>query len=908
MPLAPGTQLGPYEISAPLGAGGMGEVYRARDTRLERTVAIKILPTQFSSDPVRKQRFEREAKTISSLNHPHICVLYDVGHQDGVEYLVMECVEGETLAKRLEKGPLPLEQVLKYGAQIADALDKAHRSGVVHRDLKPGNIMLTPTGAKLLDFGLAKPAAPLASVATLTAAVTQSSPMTEQGAIVGTFQYMSPEQIEGKEIDGRSDIFSLGAVLYEMLTGQRAFPGKSQLSVASAILEKEPAPVSTVKPMTPPGLDHAVRKCLAKDPDERWQSASDLKSELNWIAQEGSQAGVPAAAVRGRKRREGVAWMIAGVCAIALIAFVAAYIRMVNIHPPLLISSVLPPAGGRFAFVGAHSGVPQISPDGRTLLLVAVNAQGANMVWVRPLDSPSARPLPGTEGADAPFWSGDGLSIGFFADGKLKTVEASGGHVLTLCDAPSPAGGTWNQQGVILFLPDFTSGLYQIPALGGSPKLILSVDKSKFVGYGWPSFLPDGKHFTYSAYGTEAHQGTYFASLDGRENRLLLRSTGNTAFASGFFFYSQEAGSSADLMAEAFDPATGSIQGKPKLVAQGIEYTTSGDQSAFGVSDHLLIYEAGPTGAAAEATFAWLDRSGKRLYVFAPGRDSYDLRLSPDGQKVAYSKGGPNSDIWIQELKRDVPMRLTFDPSVDKGAPVWSPDGSQVLFDIAPGGKTPAGIYRKSSSGTGAEELLAQPKESGAFLWPTDWSRDGRFILCVQGEIINRNSGEIWVFPASGDHKPRVFIRAPAAAYDGQFSHDGHWVAYVSKESGREEVYVVPFDGNQVASTPPLGQVAITKRWQVSANGGAFPRWRRDGKELFYVAPGGEFTVTRVEAKGKEFSVSEALPLFRESPSAVASPYDVSPDGQRFVVNGFGERGTLPLTLVVDWKELLKNK
>jgi len=567
-----------------------------------------------------------------------------------------------------------------------------------------------------------------------------------------------------------------------------------------------------------------------------------------------------------------------------------------------------PPQGvkviGRFAFIGAHSGTPQVSPDGRTLLLVAVDAQGMNMLWLRPLDSLSARPLPGTEGADSPFWSADGLSIGFFANGKLKTVEASGGHALTLCDAPSDVGGTWNQQGVILFSPDLTSGIYQIPALGGSPKLVLNVDKSKFRFYGWPNFLPDGNHFTYSAYGSEADQGTYFASLDGRENKLVMRSTGNAVFSSGFLFYTQGAGSRTDLMAVAFAPTTGIVSGKPKLVDQGVE---SG-QSVFAVSDRLLIYEVSPTGAAAESTFAWLDRSGKRLSVVAPGSDSYDLRLSPDGQRVAYSNGVPNSDIWIRELKRDAPMRLTFDPSVDKGAPVWSPDGNEVLFDIAPGGKKPAGIYRKSSSGTGAEEVFAQSKEAGTGLWPTDWSRNGQFILCVQGEILSRNSGEIWVLPASAVDKPRVFVHAPGAAYDGQFSPDGHWVAYVSKESGREEVYVVPFDGNQVSNTPPLEQVAIKKRWQVSAKGGAFPRWRRDGKELFYVAPGDGFTAIGIEVKGSEFSVSDARPLFKESLAAVLSPYDVRGDGQRFLANGFGERGTLPLTLVANWKELLMNK
>src|SRR6266478_3523888 len=388
----------------------MGEVFRARDTRLDRTVAIKILPPQLSNDSVRKQRFEREAKAISSLNHPHICVLYDVGHQDGTDYLVMECVEGDTLAKRLEKGPLALDQVLKFGAQIADGLDKAHRSGVVHRDLKPGNIMLTPTCAKLLDFGLAKPAAPLASTITLTAAVTQSTPMTEQGAIVGTFQYMSPEQIEGKELDGRSDIFSLGAVLYEMLAGQRAFLGKSQLSVASAILEKEPAPISTIKPPTPPALDHAIRRCLAKDPEDRWQTARDLELELKWIAETGSQSGVPTPMVSQRKLRERLAWTSVVALAAAMLVLFLYFQHRVPISPATTRFLVFPPGN---LYINPAAGAA-VSPDGRYLAFVAPDSTGKEVLWIRSFDSLTARSLAGTEDAAYPFWSPDGHWIGFF--------------------------------------------------------------------------------------------------------------------------------------------------------------------------------------------------------------------------------------------------------------------------------------------------------------------------------------------------------------------------------------------------------------------------------------------------------------------------------------------------------------
>lgn len=598
-----------------------------------------------------------------------------------------------------------------------------------------------------------------------------------------------------------------------------------------------------------------------------------------------------------------MSWTIAAASAVALMALLVAYLRLLSLGSAVMISSVVPPPGTRF------SSRPSLSPDGRTLLLALVDAQGRSSLWSRPLASPSAQPLAGTEGAEGAFWSADGRSIGFFAEGKLKTVQASGGPVLTLGDAPFPAGGSWNDQGTILFIPQLGTGIYKVSASGGPPTLLLRLDRSRFSDFGNPDFLPDGKHFTYSAESNEpAYTGTYFASIDGRENKLIVRATGNRAFSSGYLFFPQPTGSDADLMAMAFDPRSGDVKGEPKLVAHGVEYIGGPGEVPFAASDRTLIYQASLAGVAIGPTLLWLDRSGKKISEVTGGRNSSDMRLSPDAQKVAYSKGDPNSDIWIQELKRDVPTRLTFDTSVDKGAPIWSPDGTDVLFDIALGGKTPAGIYRKSSSGTGKEELLAQPKEPDAMLWPTDWSRDGRFILCAQGEIVVRNRGEIWVVPLSADHKPRVFIRAPGAAYDGQFSPNGRFVAYVSKESGREEVYIVPFDENQISKTPAFEQVAITKRWQVSANGGAFPRWRRDGKELFYVAPGGQFVAVAVETKGNTLSLSEARPLFRKPLAAAAFPYDVSPDGQRFLVNSFEETETLPLTLVLNWKELLQNK
>jgi len=494
MLLPSGTKIGPYEITSALGAGGMGEVYRARDTRLGRDVAIKILPKELSSDAVRKRRFEREAKTISGLNHPNICVLHDVGSQDGVDYLVMECVEGETLAKRLEKGPLPLEQVLKYGAQIADALHKAHCAGIVHRDLKPGNVMLTASGAKLLDFGLAKPVDTVASGLTLTAAAARSSQLTQEGTIVGTFQYMSPEQVEGKEVDGRSDIFSLGAVLYEMVTGKRAFEGKSQLSVASAILEKEPEPIASTKRLTPPALNHAIRKCLEKSPDERWQSASDLGSELKWITESGAQEGQPRRAELRRLKRERLAWLVATLLLVAGLSWVS-YKRPASGDQPIW-SYILPAEKTAFSNFG---GPVALSPDGRKLAFVARTAEGTDLLWVRPLDAPSARSLGGTEGAFYPFWAPDSQSLGFFAGGKLKTVSASGGPVVTVCDAPGTRGATWGSDGTILFALTW-GGLQSVSASGGLPVAVTALDASRIeVSHRWPYFLPDGHHFIYLA-------------------------------------------------------------------------------------------------------------------------------------------------------------------------------------------------------------------------------------------------------------------------------------------------------------------------------------------------------------------------------------------------------------------------
>ena len=524
MTLGSGTTLGRYEIGSPLGAGGMGEVYRARDTRLDRTVAIKILPAHLSSNPEAKQRFEREARAISSLNHPNICTLHDVGHQDGVDYLVMECLEGQTLADRLLKSPLPLEQVLKYGIEICEGLENAHKTGVIHRDLKPGNVMLTKTGAKLMDFGLAK-AAPLSSNLTMTlSGPSAEQPLTERGTVVGTFQYMAPEQVEGKEADARSDIFALGALLYEMTTGKRAFTGETRGSIVAAILAADPPPISTVQPMSPPALEKVVKGCLAKDPEERLQTAHDVKLQLKWIAEGGSQAGVPAPLASQRKTRERILWSASAFLAMACLALAVIHFGQTKATQPAIHTYIPAPEKSTFAFVGDHTGPLVISPDGTRLVYAALSPDGKQMLWLRPLEAASSQRLPGTEDAAYPFWSPDSRFIGFFAEGKLKTIAAVGGPAQVLCDAPDGRGGTWNREGTIVFPRTFNGSMYRISAGGGTPVQVTELDASQEENsHRWPQFLPDGRHFLFyvrSQRGTGA--GEYVGSLDSKDKKCFF--------------------------------------------------------------------------------------------------------------------------------------------------------------------------------------------------------------------------------------------------------------------------------------------------------------------------------------------------------------------------------------------------
>ena len=874
MALALGTRLGPYEIVAPLGVGGMGEVYRAKDTRLERTVAIKILPPQFSSDPVRKQRFEREAKTVSHLNHPHICVLHDIGLHDGIDYLVMECVEGETLAKRLEKGALPLEQVIKLGTQIADALDKAHRSGVVHRDLKPGNIMLTSTGAKLLDFGLAKPVLPLGSLATLTA-TNEKPPVTEQGAIVDTFQYMSPEQIEGKDLDGRSDIFSLGAVLYEMLSGQRAFQGKSHLSVASAILEKEPIPITAIKPLTPPALDHAIRGCLAKDPEDRWQTARDLALELKWNAESGLHAGIAGPRAIKRRLSPEIAWLFAAICLLAGIVLVAAllFLRPAPRIQPIR-ASLLPPPNTSFLPYNFA-----VSPDGRQLAFIALGSNGETTLWVRAISGSGAQQLNGTEGASAPFWSADSRQVGFFADGRLKTVDVGSSAVQVLCDSYFAFGGTWNREGTIVFGPTLRGPLQRIPASGGTPAPVTKMMRQGSIQTDrWPFFLPDGKHFLYfadwSSSADPQGNGIYVGSLDGGPSKLISSELkGNAVFASGHLLYVR----GHILMAQPFDEdrleATGAAR---PLTGEELEERTSFLIFGFSVSQNgVLVFQSAADSAS---RLVWYDQNGKELGQLSQAGYK-DPDVSPDGRFLAVSSDDEHNGkhfLRVVDLQRGASTRLT--DSGDEHYPLWSRDGKRITYRS--GGVTNES-YEVPADGSGPPQILLK---SDMHAGPQDWSPDGHLLFMT---VKQENA-----FPSLGiyspsDHKVESFVADGAEA---KLSPDGKWIVY---NGPARAILVERFPGHG-------------GRIQISAGAGTQPRWSHDGRQIFFIRPDRKLTAVSFDPNTGTAGPPHILFQTRIAAERIANwQYTVAPDG-RFLINSLPSNTAAPLTLVTGWDAPLR--
>lgn len=867
MALSPGTRLGPYEILSAIGAGGMGEVYRAKDTRLDRTVAIKVLPSDLSSNPKLRQRFEREARAISSLSHPNICSLHDIGHQDGVDYLVMEYLEGESLAHRLGKGALPKDQLLRYGIEIADALDKAHLKGIVHRDLKPGNIVITKTGAKLLDFGLAKiiePESPEGSVSELP---TKDGPLTAEGTIQGTLPYMAPEQLDGKGGDARSDIFSLGAVLYEMATGKRAFPGNSRSSIMAAILSSDPPAISSVQPLAPAALDHLVKACLAKDPEDRLQTAHDAVLELRWILETGSHSGAAARIPEAHTKKQFTLTALTIFFFLTTLGFLIFFLKNRPEHqdkPPAYRFSVNAPEGYSFlGNSGNQSSIIQmaISSDGSQLAIVVLDSNGKSVLCVRAMDTGTATPLSGTDGAQFPFWSPDNRFIGFFAAGKLKKVHLDLGEVETICDAPAGRGGTWNSEGTILFTPDKYGGIYRVSAQGGSPSLLIEDLTHKAISYRWPQFLPDSHHFLYVAQSSSSNPiGLFLGSMDSKDSKLIVKdaSKGFVVLPGTILF-----ARNGRLMGQTFDLKNLQTEGDAfQVVPEAVTYNSVRVFAAFSVSANgVLAFQPDRTPPS---PLIWLDRAGKE--VGKAGEPAYyqDPRISPDGKRIVVVRNEAHfeiGDIWFLDIARDSMTKFTFRPGF-YSFPIWSPDGSQIYY-----GNTD--LYRKPSNGAAAAERLFG---SGTLNQIEDVSSDGKFAMFF---LDNKNTqGDLWVLPLSGDRKPFPILESPFSEGNGQFSHDGKWISYDSDESGQTEVYVRPFPAVQ------------SGKWQVSRGGGTVSRWRQDGKELFYASATSELmSVDLNTVSGFQAGLPKRLFPLPNNVLSVDSIYDVSADGQRFVVS-----------------------
>jgi Tol biopolymer transport system component len=872
MTLVPSTRLGPYEILAPLGAGGMGEVYRARDTRLDRMVAIKILPEHISAKPQARERFEREARAVSSLNHPHICTLHDVGHQDGIDYLVMEYLEGETFALRLKKGPLPPEQVLQYAIQITDALDTAHRHAVIHRDLKPGNIMLTKSGAKLLDFGLAKVRAAEA-VAGATMPPTETAPLTAEGTILGTLQYMAPEQLEGREADARTDIFALGAVIYEMATGRKAFDGKSPASLISAIMTAEPPPISTRQNMASPALDHVARTCLAKQPEMRWQVAHDVLLQLKWLAAVGYEASVAGTQI-ARKNREVLLWALVAALSVALGLLALVHFRSPTIEAQRIRFQV--PVADEVTL--GFFGVPMLSPDGRKYVFAGQNARGQRRLWVHSLDALTAEPLAGTDDARTPFWSPDSRFLAFFAGDKLKKMNLSDGAVETLCDAPGAFQGAWSREGIILF--GGPSGLKRVSVAGGEVTAVLAVDRARQEdGQYSPQFLPGGIHFLYQSTGGKA--GIYVGSLASKEVRLLISTTSNVCYAPPrFLIYAR----GDALFAQSLDIRKLQLAGEPILIAQPLLHTFEYGWH-FSVSDNgVLIYRS----PSSDVQFAWYNREGSKLQNVGEAGAFRQIALSPDERRLvmehvdAHTPGGVN--LWILELTTGVFSRQTFASGNDVDA-VWSPDGRKLIFRATRNGK--AAIHQKTI-GAGDEQVIA----SGEAGYPYRWLKDGQSILCV-GE----DTRAFLQLSLTGPAKPVALYESEFNKDALRLSEDERWVAYSSEESGRPEIYLATFP-------------AFSNSRQISTTGGCQPFWRKDGKEIYYRGMDGKVMAAEVTVHDKQtitVGVPRALFQAPSRPNPNLNQYTVSGDGKRFLFGAPVTQGRQEFTVVLNWAAGLKH-
>ena len=848
-------------------------MYRARDTRLQRIVAIKILPTHLSDNAEAKERFGREARAISSLSHPNICHLYDVGSEGEIDYLVMEYLEGETLADRLRKGPLPLEQVLKVGTAICKGLENAHKTGVIHRDLKPGNIMLTKADTKLLDFGLAKPVALKSAPNVLTLTAGPDYPLTAEGKIMGTFRYMSPEQVEGKAADVRSDIFSLGAVFYEMVTGKAAFERKAETSTIAAILASEPEPIGSIQPLVPPALEHVIKICLAKDPDDRFQTVHDLKLQLEWIAEVGSQAGVPPPVASYRKLRQRAAWAAAGIFALTTVALTMVFLHHAPAPPQTMhLRSEI----GADAGLNTELGTSVIlSPDSTRMAFVASGSDQQLRIYARSLDQLSATALSGTENAQNPFFSPDGQWLGFFTDGKLKKISVQGIAAVNICDAVSGRGGSWGEDGTIVFTPDIRTALFKVSSSGGTAQPLTTLDQQAGeVTQRWPQVLSGGNAVLFTS---NTHGGNYedadivvYSISSGRRKTVQHGGFFARYMATGHIVYMHD----GTLFALPFDLKRLEVTGQPVPILGGV-LAVPGDASAqvsFSQGGNLL-YVAGHVELRT-ASIYWRDSEGKFMPLRQTPADYNNPVFSPDGKRLALEiNDGKETDIWVYEWERDILTRLTFgggDKREDNTNPIWTADGQRITYssDEKSGASD---LYWTRADGGGDTRRLTETRNKKS---PSSWTPDGKVLTFNQ-----LKSGTTWntmTMTTEGNEKlgwklgePKLFLDSASTEDMSVFSPDGRWLAYQSNESGEFQVYVQPFPG-------PGG------RWQVSTDGGRFPKWSRNRRELFYLTQDNKIEVATYTASNDSFRSDK--PRLWSPGQFTERNFDLHPDGKRFAV------------------------
>jgi len=862
--LSPGTRLGPYEVVSLIGAGGMGEVYRARDTRLDRTVALKVLAQHVSGTSSGRERFEREARAISALNHPNICTLFDVGSENGTEYLVMELIDGESLSDRIAKGPLPLEAVLRIGAAVAGALAKAHHVGIIHRDLKPANIMLTKSGPKLLDFGLARKAAEEMGTTSPDAETrVEKEALTAEGTILGTLPYMAPEQLEGQPTDARTDIFALGTVLYEMTTGKRAFSAKSQASLISKIMSEHPTPIGELQPVAPTALHRLIMKCLAKDPDERWQCAADVASELRSIPEREERA-----VVMTTSRRPLAAWLVAGLSVIIAIILAMALLRRPAPTTHALRFSILPPAGGGFV-LPTTSGAIAVSPDGTKIAYTARDAKNVRQLWIYHLARGVAKPLESTTLVSGPFWSPDGRSIGFLDGSKLKTVSIDDGTPQTVCDATTGGlGATWMADGTIVFAQVPTShGMFAIPSGGGTPRKLFAMKEGTDVG--GPQAIGATHHFFFN---TIDQQGTalWIGDTDGGAPRKLIDVAGRAQYDAPWLTFVRD----GTLFAQRFDEKGLQLAGNAVPLVHGVLFYAPTGVSQHDAGGDELVWADSKQSTA----LTWIDHTGHVLGEALPPAAYVQGRISPDGNRLVTSvvaAGTLTGDIYTADLQRKSLTRLTF-ADHDHGRPVWSPDGRSIAFNANRDG--PPSVFVKQLGG-GEERPVTKP---GTIQRVDDWMRDGS-ILYTSGEPAS--GSDIYVTSSDGSSKP--WLQTPAGESGARISPDQRWVAYVSDDSGRQEVYVAPFDHH-------------SDRIRVSSDSGRAPAWSRDGRELYFVAGTGIYAAA-VKTTGD--SIDFAPPTRIYSTDQEIAFVDAAPDGRLLIATRVIAPATQPLNVFVGWKE-----